>query len=179
MRLVALPGVDGIKSFRALLKTALRRFGLRAIDVRELHAHNPPDEPQPGSLPMSAFSDRVRSQKKGMFKVADFDGGKELTLTISRLDEEVEIFGEIKDILNFEETGQQLALNQTTAEWLINNLGDDPETWPGQKVVLYLGEYEFNREKKFGIRLKMLGQASPATQALPLRRQVLDDDIPF
>jgi hypothetical protein len=37
---VATPGVDGLRSFRALLKVALRRFGLRAIDVRELH-----DEP--------------------------------------------------------------------------------------------------------------------------------------
>ena len=33
---VAQPGVDGLKAFRALLKSALRRFGLRAIDVREL-----------------------------------------------------------------------------------------------------------------------------------------------
>jgi hypothetical protein len=33
--------VDGIKALRALLKSALRRFGLRAIDVRELT-----DEPQ-------------------------------------------------------------------------------------------------------------------------------------
>jgi hypothetical protein len=34
-------GVDAIKSFRALLKAALRRYGLRAIDVREsaLDAH--------------------------------------------------------------------------------------------------------------------------------------------
>jgi hypothetical protein len=32
---VATPGTDGLKAFRALLKSALRRFGLRAIDVRE------------------------------------------------------------------------------------------------------------------------------------------------
>ena len=40
--LVAQPGVDGVRSLRAFLKVALRRFGLRAVDVRELH-----DEPQP------------------------------------------------------------------------------------------------------------------------------------
>jgi hypothetical protein len=37
VRLVAEPGVDGIRSFRALLKVALRRFGLRAVDAREIH----------------------------------------------------------------------------------------------------------------------------------------------
>jgi hypothetical protein len=33
---VATPGVDGIKAFRLLLKAALRTYGLRAIDAREL-----------------------------------------------------------------------------------------------------------------------------------------------
>jgi hypothetical protein len=34
VRLYAEPGVDGIKSFHALLKVVLRRFGLRAVDAR-------------------------------------------------------------------------------------------------------------------------------------------------
>jgi hypothetical protein len=37
VRLYAEPGVDGIKAFRALLKAALRRYGLRAVDAREIH----------------------------------------------------------------------------------------------------------------------------------------------
>jgi hypothetical protein len=41
--LVAQPGVDGVKALRAFLKVSLRRFGLRAVDVREFHD----DEPQP------------------------------------------------------------------------------------------------------------------------------------
>jgi hypothetical protein len=50
---VATPGVDGLKAFRALLKLALRRFGLRCVDARELH-----DEPQPpGRTSMDIFSD--------------------------------------------------------------------------------------------------------------------------
>jgi hypothetical protein len=56
---------------------------------------------------MSAFSDRVRNRKTGFFKVADLEGGKESILTISYLDEEVEMFGKTVDILNFVETGQQ------------------------------------------------------------------------
>jgi hypothetical protein len=37
VRLYAEPGVDGIKSLRALLKVAWRRYRLRAVDARELH----------------------------------------------------------------------------------------------------------------------------------------------
>jgi hypothetical protein len=36
VRLYAEPGVDGTRALRALLKVALRRFGLRAIDAREI-----------------------------------------------------------------------------------------------------------------------------------------------
>jgi hypothetical protein len=182
---VAEPGVDAIKSFRALLKTALRRFGLRATDARELHAHDPPDEPQTRRLAMSAFSDRVRGQKKGFFKVADFEGGRETTLTISRLDEEMEVFGKTVDILNFIETGQQLQLNQTTAEWLLDAFGDDPEAWNGKRVTLFLAEYEYNREKKLGIRLKRPDDTSAARAETGdgtvkrARSADPDDGIPF
>jgi hypothetical protein len=188
---VAVPGVDGIKSFRALLKVALRRFGLRAIDARELHtAREPPDEPQPGSPAMSAFSDRVRNQKKGFFKVADLEGGKEITLMISRLDEEMEMFGKTVDILNFIETGQQLQLNQTTSEFLLDAFGDNPEAWSNQRVTLYLAPYEYNKETRLGIRLKLPGapalgdgqtRAAAGAQSAPRadRKTDLDDEIPF
>lgn len=111
MTLVANPGVDAIKSFRLLLKAALRHYGLRAIDARELHARDLQDEP--GRLPMSAFSERVRAQReaqneKGMFKVDDFKPNKELTLTIDHLDEQMPMFGKEIDLLAFVETRRQL-----------------------------------------------------------------------
>jgi hypothetical protein len=181
---VALPGVDGLRSFRALLKAALRHYGLRAVDVRQcaLDAHE--DERarvQTGSTQMSAFSDRIRSQKKGFFKVADFEGvGKELTLTVSHLDEEVELFGEKKDILNFVETGQQFIVNQTVAEWLIDNLGDNPEKWPGKRVTLFLDEYSFKGETKQGIHLKLPPPGTgDGTVPVRPRKDDMDDQIPF
>jgi hypothetical protein len=148
---------------------------------------------------MSAFSERIRSGKTGFFRVADLEGG-ERTLTIERLDEQLEVFGEPKDILNFAETGQQLQLNQTTAEWLIQNLGDDPETYPGKKVVLYLAPYEYKGETKQGIRLKLPGTKPAAKEGTIIppargdgasnstarssshqfdRKTDLDDEIPF
>ena len=36
IRVRAEPGVDAIKSLRALLKVSLRRFGLRAVDATEI-----------------------------------------------------------------------------------------------------------------------------------------------
>jgi hypothetical protein len=139
---------------------------------------------------MSAFSERIRGQKKGFFKVADLEGG-EKTLTISHLDEEMEMFGKTVDILNFQETGQQLQLNQTTSEWLLENLGDDPEKYSGKRVTLYLAEYEYNREKKQGIRLRLPGTPTPKltvsgdgqahVRPAPAadRKTDLDDEIPF
>jgi hypothetical protein len=182
------PDVDGIKALRALLKTALRRFGLRAIDVRQCALDAHPDERarvcSTREIPMSAFSDRIRNQKKGFFKVADFEDGKELTLTINHLDEEVEMFNEKKDILNFVETGQQFIVNQTIAEWLIDNLGDDPETWPDKRVTLFLAQFSFKGETKQGIHLKLPGSgdgtALPSRKAVsPPRKPEFDDDIPY
>lgn len=195
---VALPGVDGIRSFRALLKTALRRFGLRAVDVRELSARNEDERARSSSLSthsaqtrettMSAFSDRVRSQREkqretGVFKVADFKVGEERTYTIDCLVEEVEMFKKTVDLLNFKETGRQLQLNQTTSEWLLDNLGDDPEQWVGKQVTLYLGEYEYDGKKNYGIRLRKPGAAAskPASVdgiVLPPRKD-MDDEIPW
>jgi hypothetical protein len=185
---------------RAVLKVALRRFGLRAIDLRELQpakgeadgrALVTPSNPDQQSKPkrkstMSEFSERVRNQRKGFFKPVDFENGREETHTVAFLDEAVEMFGKQIDILNFHTTARQLQLNMTTAEWLIANLGDDPKDWAGKEVVLYLGEYEYNNVTKYGVRLKLPDQPStttngppPQLQALPPRKQDLDDEVPF
>jgi hypothetical protein len=192
------PGVDAIKSFRLLLKFALRRLGLRAIDVRECALPAQKDERALCSTQeaaMSAFSERVRAQREeqketGLFKIEHLKPNKELLLTVRHLDEQIEMFNKQVDLLNFEETGQQLPLNLTTAEWLIANLGDDPEQWAGKQVVLYLGEYIYNKETKQGIRLKLPG-ASTQTPTPPARKPAsapsagngsksdMDDSIPF
>jgi hypothetical protein len=136
---------------------------------------------------MSAFSERIRDQKnKGMYKVADLeDGNKELTHTIAHLDEAVEMFGKTVDILNFSDTARQLQLNQTNAEFLLDAFGDDPQTWGGKSVTLYLAEYEYRGEKKPGIRLKRADAAAAEASATQARAPLADgnaamnDEIPF
>jgi hypothetical protein len=134
---------------------------------------------------MSAFSERIRDQKQGFYKVADLEGGKELTHTISHLDEAVKMFGKIMDILNFSDTARQLQLNLTTAEFLLDTFGDDPKTWAGKAVTLSLGEYEYKGEKKSGIRLKRADATAAEASAAKARvrradrKAVMDDEVPF
>jgi hypothetical protein len=182
--------VDGLKAFRALLKAALRTYGLRAIDVRERALDARIDEralAQTGRQTMSAFSDRIRANRKakGVFKVADFEGG-EKTFTIAGLDEGMQIFGKSVDLLCFQETGQQFQLNQTTSEWLLDHLGDEPSGWIGKRVTLFLDEYTYEGETKVGIRLKRpvaSATREPTRSSAPTpgngKRSDLNDEIPY
>jgi hypothetical protein len=134
---------------------------------------------------MSAFSERIRDQQKGFYKVADLKGGKELTHTISHLDEAVKMFDKTMDILNFSDTARQLQLNQTNAEFLLDTFGDEPKAWEGKTVTLYLYEYNIKGEKTPGIRLKQAdATAADASSKRALARQAdgkaaMDDEIPF
>jgi hypothetical protein len=118
------------------------------------------------------------------------EGVFEATFTIDHLDEEIVVFEEVKDVLSFKETGQQLQLNQTTSEWLLDNLGDDPEKWPGEKVTLYVAPYKYKNETKLGVRIKRPGETikpadtpqadtKTATPRSANRKNDMDDEIPF
>jgi hypothetical protein len=134
---------------------------------------------------MSAFSDRIRDQKKGFYKAAEFEGGKELTHIIDHLLDGVEMFGKEVDILNFSDTARQLQLNQTNAEFLLDAFGDDPQTWAGKAVTLYSFEYEIKGKKTPGIRLKKADAAAAEASATKARvrlasgKTAMDDEIPF
>ena len=103
------------------------------------------------------------------------------------------MFGKQVDLLNFKETGQQLQVNQTNAEFLIDNFGDDPEKYTGKQVTLFLAEYEYGGKKGKTIRLKRPGTNNPTAKegvahgdgaANPPpgsanRGADIDDEIPF
>ena len=97
------------------------------------------------------------------------------------------MFGKTVDILNFSDTARQLQLNQTNAEFLLDAFGDDPQTWGGKPVTLYLAEYDFKKgEKKLGIRLKQADTAAAEASATRARARLadgkaaaMDDEIPF
>jgi hypothetical protein len=169
VRLRTEPGVDGIRSLRTLLKIALRRLGLRAIEAKE-------DS-------MSAYSEKIAKQKQsGLYRVSDFQNGsgqpREITHEIAYLAQDVQKFDREIDVLQFTDTFKQLQVNVTNGELLIEMLGDDPAAWPGNLVTLYLAPY--GKEGKLGIRVKRPGADTPKPVAIvPSREQEMDDDIPF
>ena len=136
---------------------------------------------------MSAYSEKIaRAKQQGLYKVADLLGmkDKQETHTISHLLEDTAMFGREIDILCFVDTGKQLQVNITNGEFLINNFGEDPESWAGHRVVLYVGQYDFG-DKKQGIMLKRADGGVTigrnAARAAPKRspKEDIDDEIAF
>ena len=133
---------------------------------------------------MSAYSEKItRAKQQGLYKVADLEGGKEVTHTISHLLEDAIKFDREMDILCFVDTARELSINLTNGDWLIQNFGPDPSDWAGHKVTLYVGEYEFKKgETKQGIRLKRPdGGVTVGAKAdpKPPPKNELDDEIPY
>jgi hypothetical protein len=131
---------------------------------------------------MSDYSDKIaRAKQQGLYKVADLNG-KEVTHTISHLLEDYVKFDREMDILCFTDTGKQLQVNLTNGEWLIKNLGEDPNDWSGQRVTLYLAEY---KQGEYGIRLKRpdgsvnVGGATVSTSPKRPPKEDLDDDLTY
>jgi hypothetical protein len=163
IHLLAKPGVNGVQALRALLKTALRRFGLRAVKLEE--------------RPMPSYRDKLdRMKESGFYRVADFEGGREVTHVIDHLMQDVKMFDRKMDVLNFQDTGRQLQLNYTNGEVLFELFGE-PERWPGREVTLYLAPYGNNG--RLGIRIRAANGPAPRVPVTVTPPRDLDDEIPF
>jgi hypothetical protein len=142
---------------------------------------------------MSSYRDKVNKQKQGgLYRVSDFyinsdpQAVREFTHEIAFLAQDVEMFDREIDILHFADTPQQLQVNITNADLLMDAFGDDPALWPGERITLFLAPY--GKEGKLGIRIRKAGTAPPAnareqaptTAPTALSRQRdMEDEIPF
>lgn len=133
----------------------------------------------------SAYREKIRKQKTGYFRVSDIEATGEITVTIDSLAQDQLIFDKTKDVLIFQDHGQQLVVNTGNAETLMEMLGDEPDRWTGQKVTLYIGHYkEKGGAQKPTIKIKAPSAeekvvkmpARPAPAPVPDRDT---DDPPF
>jgi hypothetical protein len=132
---------------------------------------------------------KERYPSTGFFKAADFEdtGDEGIDLTIDRLDLDVPIGVNTRDVLRFIEDGRGLTLNQTNAMTLDRLFGDS-DNWPDKRVNLFLDRtVKFNDEIKPGIRVRPLRDSTTPRPAPPPRpapkpaptKPDFDDEIPF
>ena len=89
------------------------------------------------------------------------------------------------------ESGDQLSLNNTTTRVMNRAYTTESDNWLGQEIELSLGHYTDSRDgneketivvRPISVRQPSLdngGTKAQAVPALPLRRDDLDDEIPF
>jgi hypothetical protein len=163
------PGVDGIRSLRALLKLSLRRLGLRALSAEEK-----------ARSAVSRYSEKLSKLREGgIYKVGDLEASGPVVLIIDRLLEDVKMFDRTNDLLCFEGHPKQLQVNVTNGEALIKLFGDNPDDWAGKEIELFLQEYQLG---KFGIRVRLPGTKTgngPRATTLPQTKPDSNDEIPL
>jgi hypothetical protein len=150
------PERDAIHDLRLLLKIALRRFGLRAIAVRELPADSKrakrsskfvlkTNEPPALSRRMICIRKDSQMKKDDVFpskylKCPDLNG-KPTVATIEHavLETLKSPEGKTQDkvVLYFVGAKKSLPLNVTNFDAVADICGDDTDDWPGCQIELY------------------------------------------
>ncbi len=191
LRLRAEPGVvDPIRGLRALLKTALRGLGLRAVDVRlvtisELRRNR--GKPSRSIAQIEPEQSALHAERKGLMdmtkyagstfiKVEDLAGGS-LRKTIADVEE-----GKFeKPVATFRD-GPKLSLNKTNVRTLIRAFGDDSSDWIDRFVELYVGTVSDKNGEPMPSVLVRPVPPPAAAKAIPgpqPARGPMDDEIPF
>jgi hypothetical protein len=151
-------GRDSVRELRALLKTAWRRHGMRAIEVRELPTKparrtkraktkfvSKTDEPPALSRRMICIRKDSQMKKDDVFpskylKHTDLQG-KPTTATVERavLETLKSPEGKTQDkiVLYFAGAKKSLPLNVTNFDAVAGICGDDTDNWSGCQIELY------------------------------------------
>ena len=85
---------------------------------------------------------------------------RDLTLTISGLEEEAVGKDDTKPVMRFTEIEKGFVINKTNAATITEILGTDrPAEWIGKKITLFKTTVPFGNEMKPAIRVKALGES--------------------
>jgi hypothetical protein len=80
--------------------------------------------------------------------------------------------------------GSVLTLNKTNIRALNDAWGRETDNWIGKLVELYIGQTEFQGQKRDSVLVRTISPATPKDQLPPAkpkaeRRAEMDDEIPF
>ena len=119
--------------------------------------------------------DTEKYTKNPFIKGDDLLEGEKVVVTIASA-EEVTFpqSGDIVPVLGFLELDQKLTLNKTRVKKLVELLGEDTDSWIGQRIALYQVDVTFQGKTTPGVAV---GKA-PA-RAAKVRAAVVEDDVEF
>jgi hypothetical protein len=173
-----IPGIDGIRALRAVLKFALRRFGLCAVDIRE-HAITGASRRHPAQV---TGATQARQQEMIIMDMSKYLGSAFLKVGDVKAGP---IRGVIADItegkygkpdVSFSD-GTKLSLNATNNKILCQAYGTESSDWVGKEIQLSLGEVDFEGEPQESILVKPISPPIPKPKSR--RGSDVDDEIVF
>jgi hypothetical protein len=171
IRFRPLPEVDEIKALRALLKTALRRFGLRAMSVSEERETEEDKMPNINELyPPSG----------GTYLKADDLLSNDLTVTIAGVNIDTDIGRDKRgNVLVFRNYDALLVLNATVAKQIAAQHGNNTDDWTAKEITLFRDtSVTYNNQPAPGIRVRPAGYKGGGNGAKPAHPPI-GDTIPF
>jgi hypothetical protein len=182
-----LRGADGIRGLRALLRTALRRHRLKAIDIREhttTRASRRTPAPAVGATQSRRGDTTMDASKFAGSAFLTLDDVKDGPITGEIVD--VEEGGYKKLVLTFN-NGLRFSLNVTNTQELIKTFGSETDDWLGEKIELYEGEVPYEKKMVPSVRVTPLMREPGQEKKLPPPRPKstkggkvgMDDDVPM
>jgi hypothetical protein len=172
------PGVDAVRSLRALLKAMLRTYGLRCVKIQE--------SKQQGRMTMD-----MREYASPYIKADDVRDGPIQTRILNVFESE-----QFKRPVLELEIGSQFTVNEGNTNTLIKAWGHKSEDWIGKEIELFHGTYRDWRDdpptEKETVKVRAISSAktetgnsgAPSKPPLPPSRTAaseddMNDSIPF
>lgn len=117
--------------------------------------------------------DTEKYTKSPFIKGEELEEGERTIVTIKAANEVDFPSGDTVPVLEFLELDQKLTLNKTRVKKLVEMLGDDTDTWIGQKIAIYRIDVTYQGKSMPGVAV---AKAPKGKQGKPKPEVNFDDD---